>query len=137
MLNPWDEAGEHSPLRRSWCHAALHVTLQTETKLAIQTTAFEEARLKNAVMTDMTAAMKLLDTRADGWKKDAEAPTEEEHALVERLVEGSPGGYEAFSQKLADTLHKWLLGRAKATLDDLPAGERGRSDLIDKARVLL
>ena len=62
--------------------------------------------------------MKALDTRTDGWRKSAEAPTDAERALVEKLVDKSDGGYDEFGRRLADILHKWLLGRAKKVLDE-------------------
>ena len=85
--------------------------------------------------------MKLLDTRRDGWRSQAEAPTDAQRASVERAIDkassssssssssgggsGDLPGWEEFGRKLADVLHKWLLERAKKVLEDLPAEERG------------
>ena len=149
-LHPWDEP---PPLKRSWCLWQLHSALQLELPLAIETTAPEAERLAKKLVADMDAPMKLLDTRRDGWRSQAEAPTDAQRASVERAIDkassssssssssggggGDLPGWEEFGRKLADVLHKWLLERAKKVLEDLPAEERGTSTLVDRVAKLL
>ena len=150
VLNPWDDA---APLKRSWNHWELYCTLSVDLKppgeaapgqlpikegrIRIETTAAESEKLDAALVADMEAPMKVLDTRVDGWRKGAEAPTPAERDKVERAIDKSEGGYEEFGRKLADVLHKWLLDRAKGVLDALPAEERATSTLVDRVAKLL
>ena len=153
VLHPWDDA---VPLKRSWCHWVLHCSLSIDAatmakaatekerlellknlKLDVRVTDKESAKLDTALIADMEAPMKVLDTRLDGWKKGAEAPTQAQREKVEKAIERSEGGYEEFGRRLADVLHKWLLDRAKAVLNALPEEERKTSTLVDRTAKLL
>ena len=138
VLHPWDDA---APLKSSVCHMQLHAALVLEKHtLDVGLTDAQSARLDAATTADMEAPMKVLDTRLDGFKKGAEAPSEAQRTAIERFIERSgpddKGGYEDFGRKLADVLHKWLLDRAKACLDRLPAEKRATSTLVDRTAKL-
>ena len=133
-LHPWEDSAS---LKSSWCHFQLWCALGVEVPVAVETTASEDERLRQALTEDMERPMKQLDTRLEWFRKSAEAPTPEERSMLDKAIDKTEGGHEELGRKLSDVLHKWLLEQAKKVLDALPADERETSTLVDRTAKLL